>query len=57
MFGAFSRPSSGAQRLQWQLLVLSSCRGDSRAVFVVGPAGRQVGGLFELYDEARTYKP
>ena len=38
MFPAFSRPSSGAQWLQWQPLVLSSYRGDSRAVFVVGPA-------------------
>jgi hypothetical protein len=37
MFRAFSRTSSGAQRLQWQPLVLPSCRGDSRAVFVVGP--------------------
>ena len=36
MFRAFSRPSSGAQ---WQPLVLPSYRGDSRAVFVVGPAG------------------
>jgi hypothetical protein len=35
-----SRPSSGAQWLQWQPLVLPSYRGDSRAVFVVGPAGR-----------------
>jgi hypothetical protein len=33
MFRAFSRPFSGAQRLQWQLLVLPSFRGDSRAVF------------------------
>jgi hypothetical protein len=33
------RPSSGAQRLQWQPLVLTSHRGDSRVVFVVGPAG------------------
>jgi hypothetical protein len=33
------RPSSGA-RLQWQPLVSPSYRGDSRAVFVVGPAGR-----------------
>jgi hypothetical protein len=40
MFRAFSRPSSGAQRLQCQPLVLPSYRGDSRAVFVVGPAGR-----------------
>jgi len=40
MFRAFSRPSSGAQSLQWQPLVLLSYRGESRAVFVVGPAGR-----------------
>ena len=40
MFLAFSRPSSGAQWLQWQPLVLPSYRGDSHAVFVVGPAGR-----------------
>jgi hypothetical protein len=39
MFRGFSRPSSGAQRLQWQPLVLPSYRGDSRAVFEVGPAG------------------
>jgi len=39
MFRAFSRPSSGAQWLQWQPLGLPSHRGDSRAVFVVG-AGR-----------------
>jgi hypothetical protein len=25
---------------EWQLLVLPSYRGESRAVFVVGPAGR-----------------
>ena len=37
-FGAFSRPLSGARWLQWQPLVLPSYRGDSRAVFVVGPA-------------------
>jgi len=37
-FRAFSRPSSGAQWLQWQPLVLPSYHGDSRAVFVVGPA-------------------
>jgi hypothetical protein len=35
MFRTFSRPSSGAQWLQWQPLVLPSYRGDSRAVFVV----------------------
>jgi hypothetical protein len=39
MFRALSRPSSGAQWLQWQPLVLLSYRGDSRTVFVVGPAG------------------
>jgi len=39
MFRAFARPLSGAQRLQWQPLVFPSYRGDSRAVFVVGPAG------------------
>jgi hypothetical protein len=33
MFRVFSRPSSGAQWLQWQPLVLPSYRGDSRAVF------------------------
>ena len=38
MFRAFSRPSSGAQWLQRQPLVLPSYRGDSRTVFVVGPA-------------------
>jgi hypothetical protein len=32
MFRAFSRPSSGAQWLQWQPLVLPSYRGDSRPV-------------------------
>ena len=40
MFRAFSRPSSGAHWLQWQPPVLPSYRGDSRVVFVVGPAGR-----------------
>jgi hypothetical protein len=38
MFRAFSRPSSGAQWLWWQTLVLPSYNGDSRAVFVVGLA-------------------
>jgi hypothetical protein len=41
MFWAFSRPSSGTQLLQWQPLLLPSYRGDSRAVFVVGPARPQ----------------
>jgi hypothetical protein len=40
MFQAFSRPSSGAQWLQWQPLVLPSYCGDSSVVFVVRPAGR-----------------
>ena len=40
MFRAFFRPSSWAQWLQWQPLVLPSYRGDSRAVFVVAPTGR-----------------
>ena len=43
IFRAFSRPSSGAQWLQWQPLVLPSYHGDSRAVFVVGPAGWPAG--------------
>jgi hypothetical protein len=42
MFRAFSRLSLGAQRAQCQPLVLPSYRGDIRAVFVVGPAGRMV---------------
>jgi hypothetical protein len=41
MIRAFSRPSSVAQWLQWQPLVLHSYRGDSRAVFVVRPDGRE----------------
>jgi len=43
MFRAFYRLSSGAQWLQWQPLVLPSYRGDIRALFVVGPAGRSAG--------------
>ena len=39
-FRVFSLPSSGAQLLQWQSLVLPPYRGDSRAVFVVGLTGR-----------------
>jgi hypothetical protein len=38
MFQAFSRPSLGTQWLQWKPVLLPSYRGDSRAVFVVGPA-------------------
>jgi hypothetical protein len=41
-FRAFSRPSSGARWLQWQPPVLPSYRGDSRAVFVVGPSGPNI---------------
>jgi hypothetical protein len=40
MFRVFSHPSSGAQRLEWQHLVLPSIRGDSRAVVVAGPTGQ-----------------
>jgi hypothetical protein len=40
MFRSFSHLSSEAQWLQWQPMVLPSYRGDSLAVFVVGPAGR-----------------
>jgi hypothetical protein len=36
-FRTFSRPSSGAQWLHWQPLVLPSYRGDICAVCVVGP--------------------
>jgi hypothetical protein len=39
MFRAFSSPSSEAQCLQWQPLVLPLYHDDSRAVFVVRPAG------------------
>ena len=52
MFRAFSRPSSGAQWLQWPPLVLPSYRGDSRAVFVVGPAGYHHDT--KVYPEAAT---
>jgi len=41
MFRAFSRPSSGFQWLQWKTEKLL----------------HQVGDLFELYDDARAYKP
>jgi hypothetical protein len=63
MFRAFSRPSSGAQWLQWQPLVLPLYCGDSRAVFVVGLDNKlkncciRFDDLSELYDDARTYKP
>jgi hypothetical protein len=38
MSRTFSRPSSGAQWLQWQPLVLPSYRGNSRDVFAARPA-------------------
>ena len=47
MFRAFPRPSSGAQRLQWQPLVLPSYRGDSRAVFVVGQNTERLSPRYE----------
>ena len=58
MFRASSCPSSGAQQLQWQPLVLPLERGGSSAVGR-GRAGMEkllhlVGDLFELYDDART---
>jgi len=55
MFRAFSRLSSGTQWLHWQPLVLPSYRGDSRAVFVVGPAGLSV--LWVAYATHSTLKP
>ena len=50
MFRAFSRPSSGAQWLQWQPLVLPSYRGDSRAVFVTK---NQMAGAYPKNGQAR----
>ena len=52
MFRAFYRPSLGAKWLQRQPLVLTSYRGDSRAVFVVGPAGQttKTGRLSPRYE-------
>ena len=57
MIRAFSRPSSGAQWLQWQPLVLPSYRGDSRAVFVDGPAGRPDHDQQHCYHHAPTVQP
>ena len=56
MFRAFSRPSSGAQWLQWQPLVLLSYRGDSRAVGR-GRAGRHDHDQQHCYHHAPTVKP
>ena len=49
MFRAFSRPSSGAQWLQWRPLGLPSYRGDSHAVFVVEPAGSYIVFNFDIF--------
>ena len=51
-----SRPSSGAQWLQWQPLVLPSYRGDSRAVGR-GRAGRPDHDQQHCYHHAPTVKP
>jgi hypothetical protein len=47
MFRAFSRPSSGAQWLQWQPLVLPSYRGDSRAMLWLGRHKAQLSPRYE----------
>jgi hypothetical protein len=39
-FGRFPAHHQELNDLQWQALVLPSYRGDSRTVFVFGPAGR-----------------
>ena len=57
MFRVFSRPSSGAQWLQWQPLVLPSYRGDSSAVFVVGPVGRPDHEQQHYYHHDTKVKP
>jgi len=57
MFRTFSRPSSEARWLQWQPLVLPSYRGDSRAVFVVGPAGRPDHDQQHCYHHDTKVKP
>jgi hypothetical protein len=43
--------------MQWQPLVLPSYRGDSRAVFVVGPAGRPLILILHDYHHDTTVKP
>jgi hypothetical protein len=54
MFRAFSRPSSGAQWLQRQPLVLPSYCGDSRAVFMVGLVGPTTNTARLLYCPSYT---
>ena len=51
VFREFSRPSPGAQWLQWQPLVLPSYRGDSHALFVFGPAGSTCFGSFPAHHQ------
>ena len=56
MFRAFSRPSSGAQWLQWQPVILPSYRGDSRAV-IRGRAGRPDHEQQHCYHHDTKVKP
>jgi hypothetical protein len=56
MFWASSRPSSGAQQLQQQPLVLPSERGDSSAVGQVVNLRNCCIWLVDLFDDAQTYK-
>jgi hypothetical protein len=56
MFQAFSRPSSGAQQLQYQPLVLPLERGGSSAVGR-GRAGRTHHDQQHCYHHAPTVKP
>jgi hypothetical protein len=56
MFRASSRPSSGAQQLQWQPLVLPLERGDSSAVGR-GQTGRPDQDQQHCYHHAPTVKP
>jgi hypothetical protein len=56
MFRAFFRPSSAAQQLQWQHLVLPSECGDSSAVGR-GWAGRPDQDQQHCYHHVPTVKP
>ena len=56
MFRASSRPSSEAQQLQWQPLVLPSERGGSSAVGR-GRAGRPDHDQQHCYHHSPTVKP
>jgi hypothetical protein len=57
MFRAFFRPSSGAQWLPWQPLVLPPYRGDSRAVFVVGPVMGNLSVLAGVHRSINRHTP